>query len=79
MYELKKDPRTNEVACIFRLEDNASISFTMENPDCVRFLRDWKSGPLGTVKNADGTDASYSDEAVIALGLIPIKDDVNEN
>ena len=52
---------------VTRVSDQAIIPFNTTNRDCVQFLSDWKSG--ASVKNADGSDAPYSDDAVRALGL----------
>ena len=49
---------------------HSSIPLSMENKDCVQFLKDWKAG--ATVTNADGSPAPYSDDAVRALGLEPV-------
>lgn len=57
-----------------RSADGAFLPLSMENSDCLQMLVDWKAGPPGTMKNADGTDAAYSDAAVIALGLQPAAD-----
>lgn len=53
-----------------RSSDNASIPLSDDNRDCIQFLIDWKSG-AAEVQNPDGSDAVYSDAAVIALGLTP--------
>lgn len=51
------------------------VPMSQHNSLARQFAKDWKSGPLGTVKNADGTDAPYSDAAVITLGLEPLSDE----
>lgn len=48
--------------------DGANIPLDIKNRDCAQFLADWQNG--ASVKNADGSDAAYSDAAATALGLI---------
>jgi hypothetical protein len=54
---------------VIRASDGAQIPISDLNRDCVSFVVDWKNG--ASVKNADGSSASYSDAAVMAIGLTP--------
>jgi hypothetical protein len=63
-------PATAPISTVQIVGSNTFIPLHQDNRDCMRFLSDWKAG--AEVKNADGTLAPYSDEAVIGLGLKPV-------
>ena len=58
-------------AMLQRIGDNAFIPPSQENPDCRRFLTEWRDG-TSSVTGADGSALEYSDDAVRALGLTPL-------
>jgi len=60
-------PNETQITCVKR--GGLVIPFDMGNRDCAQFLKDWEAG--AEVLNADGSPATYSDDAVRALGLEP--------
>jgi hypothetical protein len=71
-YKFISDARVSYPVSLVRTNDDgsqSSIPYSLDNTDYVQFLKDWEAG--AEVLNADGSPATYSDDAVRALGLEP--------
>lgn len=71
-YQLYKDPFFPDVPVGMVVKDGAFIPLNEDCIGCQHFKVDWKNG--ATVLDPMGSPLTYSDNALVALGLVPSLD-----